>query len=287
MSIQDEYDLTILGNAIVDDIYCTSTWAKEGTSNTFESYKTAIGGIGNIVKALDGSNLKILAETVIGNDSDGNKIIKYFESKKIDTNAKKSLLPTSRALILSNLKSKERTSFVSWGCGQDAITPSCKKTKWTHISYLDTLAPFDIKEIRKNSTIISADLCLSNPPTDVIETTLQQLSYLDYLFISETEAEWLIGKKISISSGFDFIEKYRLKTLIYHTKLKTIIINSESYIEVPGLHLTIENINVLGAGDAYCAGFIYYQLKNNENAINAALWAHESATKFISTYEKV
>lgn len=284
MLTQNKYDLILLGNAIIDEVYCITQWPSQGTSNIFQSHKISVGGIGNIIESFKNSDLKIMVECVIGNDNNGKIIKKYFKRKNIKTNLHISNKATSKALILSNLELKERTSFVNWGCGIETFL-SNKKSKWTHISYLDVIPSLDLKIIKTNSDIISADLCLSNPDIKTIYLLYNQLQYLDYLFISESELTSFLNKK-TISY---IINEFKLKNLIYHTKNKTFIINKIESKETLEQPILTNDINVLGAGDAYCANFIKFKLNNKSKSdLNAAIYAHQQATKFVlSRSEKI
>lgn len=273
MSTQNKYDLKILGNIIVDDIYCIPGFNKEGTSNIFNSHKISVGGIGNIITALDNKDLKIIVECNIGNDPDGLLVKKFLQTKNVITKLHLSKKQTSRALILSNLKLKERTSFVDWGCGFDQIVSS-EKVKWTHISYLDIISSLNMKNIKNNSEIISADLCLSNPSKKTIKSILNKLKYIDYLFVSESEIYSLIDDPKNL------IKKYHLKCLIFHTRNETIIIKENYYNKIINTQKIIENTNVLGAGDVYCSGFILSKL-NKKTDVKSIIYAHRQATKLV------
>ncbi|HWY36306.1 MAG TPA: hypothetical protein VNX68_16795, partial [Nitrosopumilaceae archaeon] len=163
MSIQNKYDLTLLGNIIFDEIYCVNRFDKCGTSNILQNHQSSIGGIGNIIRSLDKQNLNIFVEAVIGNEAvQARKVENFFHKYSISTQYHYSDKPSSLALIVSDLESVERTSFVRWGCGTDQFIPQKFPTKWTHIAYLDASGLFDLKQIHRYSSIVSADLCLSN-----------------------------------------------------------------------------------------------------------------------------
>lgn len=278
MLTQNKYDLILIGNIIIDEVYCIQNWI-EGTSNNLISHRTSVGGIGNIVENIP-VNLNILINGVIGNDSAGKIINDYFLDKHIETNLATSYKPTSKALILSNLDSKERTSFVNWGCAVHPILLSNKETRWSHISYLDMCLNLDVEYIRKQSEIVSADLCLSNPPQETIDFVLKQLKWLDYLFISESEFVSIFN--CSITESISIIKKYELKCLILHTKIKTYIIE-DTITEINNKNVLLDNVDVVGAGDNYCAGFILYQLKNKRDNNNAVTAGHALATKLIQS----
>lgn len=281
MSTQNKYDLVLLGNIIIDEIYLVQKWPTQGTSNNFQSQKFSIGGIGNILEALKLDNLNIFVECCVGNDEHGNVIKKYLIDQQIKFKLHTSDKPTSKALILSSLELNERTSFVNWGCGNEIFSLENKPTKWTHISYLDIISPPDFKQIKRCSDIISADLCLSNPPCEIINLIKLQLQYIDYLFISESEIAAFIINYIDKNELLNFVNNYQLKCLIFHTRKKTIIIKNKQCVEIAASDQIINNSNVLGAGDAYCANFILYNLKYGNDLEKAAEHAHKQATKFV------
>jgi sugar/nucleoside kinase (ribokinase family) len=286
MSIQNEYDLILIGNIVIDNIYYIDSDIKEGTSNILLSNKISIGGIGNIVNILLNKKLTLFVNSILGNDENSNIIKDYFNINSVDANFKISNNQTSNALIISNLKSNERTSFVNWGNGDELYSVPNIKSKWIHISYLDICSKLNIQNIKNN--IISADLCLSNPSIKIVKLVKKQLQYLNYLFISETEIIPLIGSD-NIFDIQDFINKYKLECLIFHRKNKTMIFDNGIYQET-NIQPLIQGVDVLGAGDIYCANFIYYMLNNTQpNKINAADFAHKQTSEFLlnRSYEKV
>lgn len=277
MSIQNKYDLKLIGNLTIDEVFSISSWNNEGTSNEFNSFYKSIGAIGNMIKSLD-QDLSIFVEGPIGNDNDGKLIKQFLKNNQIKNKLHYSNNPTSKAIILSNLQSNERTSFVNWGCGKDYIKYSNTKSIWTHISYLDIISQIDLQKIKNNTEILSADLCLSDPNLERLKLTIEQIPYLDYLFISETEFKSFYG-----------LSEFPLKNIILHTRRDTQIINKSSIQIISNNVPILEEVNVLGAGDAYCANFISYLIKNNLNYIKAAAYAHDQATNFITykRYEKI
>lgn len=80
MLIQNNYDLILLGNIIIDDVYSIPSWGFEGTSNIFDKYSQNIGGIGNLIKEfnmINNNKLSLFVESIIGNDLNGNLIINF------------------------------------------------------------------------------------------------------------------------------------------------------------------------------------------------------------------
>lgn len=263
MSIQSEYDLALFGNLTVDEVFSVKGWPVSGTSNSFESNKKTVGGIGNIIEALDG-RLKIHVEGVVGADSDGEFIRNWLGLvKNVDHNLIESDKPTTKAIIFSDTEENERTSFVKWGCGKDSFTPKAVEAKWGHVSYLDLVPGIDLKEIRKTCQTLSADFCLSSP------NKLPDLSIFDVLFMSETEAN---AYKSQLK---DFNE-----TIVCHTRSGTWVTACRVPSFLKSNHINVKGIDVLGAGDAYCAGFILNRL-NGLQLAGATFAAHEEATGFL------
>ena len=282
MSTQNKYDLVLIGNLIVDQIYCVNNWHKQGTSNNLYCQYRAVGGLGNIINIIT-NKLNIFVEGVIGNDDNGEFIKEYLKPTKHFLHTLNG--QTSTALIVSNLEKGERTSFVNWGVGENKFAPTPYTSSWTHISYLDIIPNLDIKKIRKTSNIVSADLCLHNPTNLIKNKVLSQLQYLDYLIISKTELFSYLNIEISN------ISKYKLKHLVVHCKEWTHILENNTYDKIINKNKILENINVLGAGDTYCANFILYQLTKEKNSTmlpsgrttntTAAEWAHNQTTDFL------
>lgn len=272
-----ESDLSLIGNVVVDDVYEIAGWPSEGTSNRFGSHRQSIGGIGNMVEALRGSVISVSVGAAVGDDQNGSIARRYLEDCGAKAFLKVSRLPTSHALILSSISNKERTSFVSWGCGRLPID-SFPSSKWTHIAYLDMVCESDLDGIE--SETISADLCLSNPSQETISAVLARMGSLDFLFMSPSEAKAYAKPGETLEATLTRLRRDQgIKRIICHERTRTLIVDEEVGI-VAGTHEIFET-DVLGAGDAYCANFILYQLCRGNNPAGAAAFAHEEASRFL------
>lgn len=272
-----ESDLCLIGNLVVDDIYEIKDWPREGTSNRFGAHRQSVGGIGNMVEALDGSNVSISACAVVGNDQNAVVVRKYLKDRGTGMLLKTSMLPTSHAIILSSISSKERTSFVSWGCGKLPVD-SFRCSKWAHIAYLDMVYETNIGNIE--SEILSADLCLSNPNYETMSAVLDRIGLLDFLFVSLSEVKAYAKDEEPLETTLERIRcDYGPKCIVCHERTRTLIVDEVTTI-VNGTHEIFE-ADVLGAGDAYCANFILYQLRHGNTPTGAAAFAHEEASRFL------
>lgn len=267
-----KYDLRLIGNLIVDKIYCVNNFDKQGTSNELVSQYESVGGIGNMVGVVK-DKLKIFVEGVIGSDENGKKVELYLKYTDSFLDIYKG--ETSCAVIISNLKNSERTSFVSWGNGKSEFEPTKHHAKWTHVCYLDT-TNIDLAELRETSEILSADLCLSNPDEETMSRVISQCKYLDYLFVSEKEFNpYLNGSKFSVQN------------LVLHEKDRTYVFDKKDSYQVFNDSEILKNVNVLGCGDVYCANFILYQLTNELDNKAAAKFAHDQTYKFLTDGKKI
>jgi sugar/nucleoside kinase (ribokinase family) len=277
------HDLVLVGNITVDHVYAIRGWPRGGTSNLFTKYAVSIGGLGNIVAALAGSNLAMLVLATIGKDDDGRLISAYLKHHGIDAALHVSHERTTRALILSDEKENERTSFVDWGCGVDALdTVNAGSARWTHVSYLDVVPRVCLDKLRASTEVLSADLCLSTLPEEKRSTLLRQMHLLDYLFISLSEVTAYAENDVQEADQIArMLQKRHGTTIICHGRSDTILAARDGVTRVPNAHGLVDGINVLGAGDAYCANFIRHCLAFGHDIAAAAAAAHQEAGAFL------
>jgi sugar/nucleoside kinase (ribokinase family) len=170
---------------------------------------------------------------------------------------------------MSNLAANERTSFVDWGCGMSPIrvTP---KADWAHISYLDISRA---AIVGPNRPVVSADLCLSDPSPQNLRHLRECLGNVDFLFVSATEvAAYFPGK--SASQAVKELCLLGVKAVIFHERHQTLVANAERMAVIPNPVGALEGIDVLGAGDIYCASFIRCMIEGSGPEV-AANDAHE------------
>jgi sugar/nucleoside kinase (ribokinase family) len=277
MLTQNKLDLNLIGNMVVDEVYYINGWPSEGTSNVYDKHREAIGGIGNILSALDLEGLNILAQYVVGEeDLNSIKIQSFINDKKIPVNVSISKNPTSKAVILSDLLKTERTSFVNWGCGYDKIDICDIRSRWSHISYMDIISLPNIDKIRGQSDILSADLCLSNPSNETREKVLDNLKFLDYLFISYSELHGYSSIEDLLNCGVKQIVLHKDKFSVLKGLMNCIITNNAGHDN---------HIDVLGAGDVYCAKVIENMLKETA-IIDSIKAAHNQTSEYLLNRKK-
>lgn len=257
------HDLSLIGNIVVDDVYGVQGWPKEGTSNRLLWHRRSIGGLGNIIEALP--DLRIFVDATVGYDPEGEAVAEYLKDRGVEARLRKSDDKTSRAVILSDLGANERTSFVDWGCGAAPLRVS-PKADWAHISYLDVSRA---AIVGPKKPIVSADLCLSEPNRHLREC----LGNVDFLFVSKAEASAYAPGKSSSQAAKELCA-LGARTVVLHERHQTILMSDHGETVVPNQSEELKEVDVLGAGDIYCASFIRCMIKGS-NPETAAGQAHE------------
>lgn len=178
----------------------------------------------------------------------------------INLNIKLNPIALGEAIILINRKNSQRI-----GRGNLNIKtriPNIVQSKWHHIMYLNQLPDLSFIDNIKTG-IISADVTAGN-----MNNILPHLNKIDYLFISDEDLFMNInelGKKVKGS-------------VILHYPSGSFVTNGKKFFEKK--IETIENLDVLGAGDIFAACFISscIKTKNIESAID---FAHKKTTDIL------
>jgi sugar/nucleoside kinase (ribokinase family) len=286
--------LTLYGNLIYDTVKYVNGF-KIGTSNQCEKEYNSIGAIGNIITNLCDLHCeeKIKVFSAIADDKYGLHVQSWLEKvkKRCDLDISDlQIVPggtTTNALIISNVEMNNRTSILNWGECRKMKNLTPIKTKWSHILYADTLDNINkntLLEIKKQSDVVSMDLCLGHYNNETLDKILSFLHYIDYLIISDVEAR-AITRRINFS-GIEYDDIEAAKSLSRMT-LKGVVIHSPSgSVYSDGLNTEMfranlfrhNGINVLGAGDMFCSSMIYSLLKGKD--MPAAIeFAHEHTSK--------
>ena len=181
----------------------------------------------------------------------------------INTNIKYKLAPCAigEAIVLVNETSSQR-------CGRGNLIlkttkPEAINAHWHHILYLNKLK--DTNFIKNLNGKISADLTAGK--MDI----MNEIKYIDYLFISEEDLFMDIKELAKMTRGY----------VILHYPSGSMCTNGEDQYA-----FTTEvknNINVLGAGDAFAACFISNMI-NTDNIEKSLESAHQQTLKVL-TYE--
>jgi len=139
------------------------------------------------------------------------------------------------------------------------------KSDWHHIAYINQITHTEfISKIDEG--IISADITKESP-----EKVIPLLKYIDYLFISEDDLFMDLSELAGKTKGW----------VIVHSPTKSMCTDGNEMIvyDIPP-NLLLSNVNVLGAGDYFAAGFIECCLRGDTNK-DAIISAHTSTTNIL------
>jgi len=179
---------------------------------------------------------------------------------KIDSKIKIKLEPCAigEAIVLINEMSSQR--FGRGNLNLKTSEPNIINSKWHHIMYLNRLK--DKSFIYDLKGIISADITAGD--MDIYD----ELNSIDYLFISDEDLFMDIKELGKLVKGH----------VILHYPSGSVCTDGNKIISCKTK--TIENINVLGAGDTFAACFISNMLNTN-NIKKSLEYAHEKTIKVL------
>ena len=159
------------------------------------------------------------------------------------------LQPTmiGKSFILVDKESKTRISKPNMNLIQNKNINTIVNSKWSHIVYINQLPNLEfIKEVRKTSQIVSADISVGGKIPN------EYLKYIDYLFISDEDIDRPLEDLVKLVNGW----------VILHYPNGSISTNGNETIKCETD--IIKNLNVLGAGDTFASCFILEMLKGNK-----------------------
>jgi len=277
------------GNWIIDHVRLIDHYPHEEGLAFIREESTSTGGCAyNVIcdlRAID-PELPLYAIGVVGEDEDGHYILDDCHRRDIDTFqlVATAEAPTAHAEVMFSQASNRRTFFHHPGANRllnvEHFDFDHCLAKWLHLGYLLLLekldqpeAEFGTKAGRVLQLAKAAGLTTS---VDLITTANEKYALLapvlpgiDYLVINEIEAELTCG--IKTRNGNDLLKEGLIAAA---AKLLELGVNDGVAIHFPeggfaalksgetcwqgALELPTKKIcNTAGAGEAFCAGFIY------------------------------
>jgi sugar/nucleoside kinase (ribokinase family) len=282
------FDFCIAGNIFVDNVQITNSFSV-GASNLGISTRDGLGGTFNTAKNLCeiDSTSNVFLSTTIGHDAQGLYTLENLnqfkrENKGFDYHAHYDGDKTTTALIICETEKNIRSSIVNWGACKHSDKFLFPKSKWYHFMYLDTahgITEEIFKKVPKGS-IISADFCLSSHSDEEKRRIMKMMKYVDYAILSEDSANSIADQTIEIYSAMEIGERVK-KAAIVHTPKGSFVSSEGQEFMCSSEYIDDVKMDVLGAGDAFAASFIYNTSKNRDNLKDNVEWAHKFATGYI------
>ena len=290
--------IALVGTVLVDKINEIASYPQSGELTKILSVSRAVGGCvcnsGIDVKRV-APEIPVIAVGKIGNDDNGDFLVKTFEENGVDASLlKRGDTPTSFTEVMS-ITGGQRTFFTYPGAcaefGYDDVDFEKLNVKMLHLGYfllLDKVDAGDGKRILKRAKELgiktSIDLVSENSTRYHI--VKECLPYVDNVIINEHEA----GMIADIEPKIENLEKIARKIksmgvserVIIHMPEIAVSLSDEGYIEFRSWELPLGTIKgTTGAGDAFCAGAligIYRGLDERDILVLASKAATASLT---------
>ncbi|MBI2125512.1 carbohydrate kinase family protein [Candidatus Woesearchaeota archaeon] len=270
-----KYDVLCVGSATVDTfltIEQSFSSLKLGDKVLVKSVdKRSGGGATNSASALAKLGLKVKTATKIGDDDDGNFILKELKADGVENISRsRSKQQTDLATIISSTKERDRIILVHKGASTDLSAKDIQSSKincsWIYLATLtgkSQQTAYEIADIAKKKNI----QLLFNPSLYLAQKGVKNLSPIlqntAVLVLNKEEAQALLKTS---SSNFEYL----LKELQKCGPQMVIVTDGRK-----GLYALYKNamysltktpdvkiVHTAGAGDAFTSGFLASLIKN-------------------------
>lgn len=282
--------ICVAGNMIVDILYPTQGWPKQGQLvHILDGISRATGGaVCNVIidlAKLD-PEMPLYAMGRNGKDAEGDLVMEQLQAyKNINTDHVICEGTSAFTLVLSDIKSKERTFFTYLGANaqfcEDDIDWDKLDCNIMHIGYILLLNSLDqpdeeygskmarlLHSAQQHGIKTSIDV-VSEASDRFVQLVPPALKYADYCIINEIEAGQTTG--IMLRDENDELIRENLPAALRRMKEMGVstwavihtpeggfgLDENNNYIEKDSLHLPEGYIKgSVGAGDAFCAGVL-------------------------------
>lgn len=288
MTKKKSFDFCIVGNIFLDTVQVTNSF-QVGTSNLGTSKRTALGGVMNTARSLCKINnhCKVFVSTVVGNDDQGRYILDKLqdfknENSNFDYHATRVDAATKSALIICEADKQIRSSIVNWGACKTSSDFYLPESRWYHFMYLDTLLAVNKNMFTQISeeSIISADFCLATHTAKERNRIMDLIKNMNFVITSEDSATSITGEQYEIYSAMTLGEAVGSAAIVHSPRGSFVSAQGNDFM-VNSDYINDVKLDVLGAGDAFAAGFMHDTQKNPNNIKENVQYAHTYATNFI------
>ena len=299
-----------LGMWCVDTTYKINELPERGKLEPIlDSFQCVGGGPSNVLTDLSslGFNYPMIAMGSIGLDGNASIIKHHLKKNNIQINylISSKTIPTSQTVCMIE-KKNERTFLYYPGANNLLDTKHFKiddlksKPKILYIGYLTLLGKLDrfnnnktrlnivLEKAKKKNLITIIDL-VSNKTSHFQKIVYSALPFTDYLLLNEIEAQLLFKKSIKKNDNYlniklilqltkKIFKNGLLKGLIIHNSKESVCVLEDQTHNIKSKIIPQQKIkNAVGAGDAFCAAFIY-GIHENWNIEKILKKAHAAGT---------
>ncbi len=296
------FDIITFGSAVVDVFVDTDLAEKKGfmyypvgAKILLKNLKFDIGGGGtNTAVAFSRLGLKTGYVGKIGDDSDGEEILKMLKKEKVKFLGRVEKGAVSGYSIVLDSKENNRTILTYKGINNqfkwDELKLKKLKTKWL---YLTSLLGESFKTQRKLVAYLHArGVKIGFNPSDYLIKKLDLkpiLKFCEVLILNKEEAEFLRKKnKVKERNLLEALHSLGPKIVVVTDKNKLI----SCYDGEKKYFLRPHNVKVVertGAGDAFASGFVAGQMlgKNLKGSLKLGLREGESVLRYFGAKNKL
>ena len=291
--------IALVGTVLVDKINEIASYPQSGELTKILSVSRAVGGCvcnsGIDVKRV-APEIPVIAVGKIGNDENGDFLVKTFEENGVDASLlKRGDVPTSFTEVMSITGGGQRTFFTYPGAcadfGYDDVDFEKLDVKMIHLGYfllLDKVDAGDGKRILKRAKElgIKTTIDLVSENSTRYHIVKDCLPYVDNVIINEHEAGMIADIEPKPENLEEIARKIKSmgvsERVIIHMPEISVSLSDKGYIEFPSWKLPSGTIKgKTGAGDAFCAGAligIYRGLDERDILVLASKAATASLT---------
>lgn len=229
------------------------------------------GGATNSAVSLSRLGLNTAVITKIGEDNSGYAIKKTLNEEKVSTKLIQTdnNLGTAMSYIIS--KEEDRTVFVYRGASENIKLNNFNeiKTKWLYITGLSGNSIQMLKELLVYANKKGIKVAM-NPGSKELE--LKSLyKYVNILLLNKEEAE-IISNKSDTVSIIKYLKTLGPKTIAITNGSDSVFVYENNYL-YSAKPYKVKVTSTLGAGDAFCSGFVASIIKDQsiQDAIKLGL----------------
>ena len=273
------FSLSIYGNLIYDQILYLKNFPKQGVAEKVDKINYRVGASANVARAyFHITKTKPIIVSNISLDENYERIIEEVSRYSLPSFTKVEG-KNSSAMILSNLSNSSRTGLVYWGSCLNLSNFLDQESSWNHFSYLDKLVNLNANQLKKIKGTKSADFTSFDYNDLQKKRILECVEEINYIISSKEECSYLFPK-LNLREMVLAIGKKCKDFAIIHDENGSYISDGNFIEYLDSGHDVIEDIFVLGAGDAFAAAFIA-SFENKKSIKDIVLESHRKTFDFL------
>lgn len=276
-------DVVFAGSIIADIVKMIPAWPEKGMLVPIVKTQRAVGGVVNgaiDIKALDPS-LSVAALGKVGRDDAGAFAVSELERRGVDTSLVSRVegVQTSFTDVMTVVDSGDRTFFNLHGADSrlvpDDVDVASLDCRLFHLAYLLLLDGLDASDSEYGTAaarlLAKVQAAGIRTSIDIVSEQSERfarivrpaLKFCDYAIVNEIEARQVSGEQDLHRAAERLIELGVRERVVIHCPEGSVTLGRDGAFQSIGSLKLPEGwiVGTVGAGDAFCAGFLYSVLK--------------------------